>query len=131
MSTPAQLTPEFVPVFYVQSTGQLVALGASVGQGQPAVVALTTHNLVKADIGTIQQQQSSSNLTLSIDTTANSGIAWVAGKSFALGSVGSGTVTLAALSGVTITNVGAKAVVQNDTPLLVQMSPTLDTWLVL
>lgn len=109
----------------------IAALATKATAGLVTTVALTTHTLVAADIGTLQQQQGVSALTLSIDTAANSGITWVAGKVFAVGSVNTGAVALAALAGVTIVNIGAKAVVQDDTPLVVQMSPTVNRWLVL
>ncbi len=113
----------------------LVALGklqaTKAVPGKITVVPLTTHTLLATDLGTKLEQQSTSALTLSIDTVANSGIAWVPGSLFLLGSQNTGTVTLTALSGVTITNIGTKTVVQDDTPLVVEMSRTTNKWLVL
>jgi hypothetical protein len=102
--------------------------------GAVTVVALVTKTLAAVDIGTEQQNQSGSAAVLSIDTVANSGIAWgapTAPKVFAISATGAGATSLAALAGVTLVNVGAKAVVQNDTPLIAKQSPTLNTWLVL
>lgn len=103
--------------------------GASAGSAD--VVALTTHTLVAADLGRILQQQSTSPLTLSVNTTAASGIPWVPGKYFGLGSDNTGSVTLTALSGVTFTNVGSLTVIEGAAPLMVMMSRTTDRWLVL
>lgn len=114
------------------STAYVDALGATKSTtGLVGVVTLTTKTLGASDIGKLLQEQSTTAHTLSIDTTANSGIAWVAGKFFFLGSVNTGAVTLTALTGVTIVNTGTKTVVQDDTPLVLQMSPTTNRWLVL
>ncbi len=109
----------------------IAALATKANVGLVTTVALTTHTLIAADLGVELQQQGTAPLTLSIATTAISGIPWVAGKCLAVGSTNTGAVTLTALAGVTIVNIGTKAVVQDDTPLILQMSPTVDRWLVL
>ena len=114
---------------------QLAQIRADLGvatSGLMTIVPLTTHTLIAADLkGVLLEQQTAGALTLSVATTAASGIPWVPGTFVALGSVNAGAFVLAALAGVTIVNIGAKAVVQDDTPLILRMSPTLDRWLVL
>lgn len=135
--TKATYQLDTAPYTRYQSNGTALAqVGSGGSAGSTTFVDVTAdRNLLSTDIGKQLNNASASNYAITIRTNAvetgagNAG--WTAGNVFAISRTGTGTISITAGAGVTVNNIGTKVAAQNDTPLVVQMSPVADTWNIL